>query len=209
MGRNPDPARRAQLRDAAVDYVLAHGLADLSLRPLAAAVGTSARILIYHFGSKEQLVAEALRGARRREQQLMATFWAGTPLEDPTLVMGRTWEWMTSPDNEPFLRLFFEVYGLALQDPGAYPGFLDHVVADWLKLFGSWLEDLGVDPRRAETLATAIVATSRGLLLDVLATGDRQRTDPVFGALTHQIERAVAESRPKSESAKADTADLR
>ena len=41
-------------------YVLENGLADVSLRPLAKAAGTSDRMLLYHFGSKEELVAALL-----------------------------------------------------------------------------------------------------------------------------------------------------
>jgi AcrR family transcriptional regulator len=58
--------RRAELIDAALDYVMAHGLVGLSLRPLAAQLGTSDRMLIYHFGSKERLVGEVLARAQQR-----------------------------------------------------------------------------------------------------------------------------------------------
>ena len=47
--------RRNELRDNALNYFLEHGLAELSLRPLAENIGTSARLLIYHFESKEAL----------------------------------------------------------------------------------------------------------------------------------------------------------
>ena len=47
---------RARLLDAAVDYALAHGIAEVSLRQLAGALGTSHRMLIHHFGSREGLL---------------------------------------------------------------------------------------------------------------------------------------------------------
>src|SRR5689334_13292964 len=67
--RPPDPERRQELRDALGDYVLAEGLADMSLRPLAAALGTSPRMLLYHFESKERLVSEGLAVARMRQAE--------------------------------------------------------------------------------------------------------------------------------------------
>src|SRR2546430_12050912 len=72
VGRPPDPDRRAATLARAADYVLEHGLADLSLRPLAAALGTSTRMLLYDFGSKERLIAAVLAEARRREAALLA-----------------------------------------------------------------------------------------------------------------------------------------
>lgn len=61
-------ARRAELLALAYDYVLERGLAGPSLRPLAAATGTSPRVLLYLLDSKEGLVRELL--ARAREGQL-------------------------------------------------------------------------------------------------------------------------------------------
>src|SRR3954454_7780698 len=96
MGRQKDPVRRAELLDAVTGYVLQHGLADLSLRPLAGAVGTSPRILLYHFGSKEQLVASALAEARAREAATVASYRASAadvPLGD---LLQTAWRWMSA-----------------------------------------------------------------------------------------------------------------
>src|SRR6266568_8474793 len=68
----PGSPRRAELLDACYGYVLTHGLAGLSLRPLAAATGTSPRVLLYLFGSKDQLLRELLTRARREQVTLMA-----------------------------------------------------------------------------------------------------------------------------------------
>jgi AcrR family transcriptional regulator len=87
--------------EKAADYVLEHGLAGLSLRPLAKALATSARMLLYDFGSKEQLVNEILAEIRRRERSLFDAEAAS--LHD-------VWRWIADPDREPFLRLFFENY---------------------------------------------------------------------------------------------------
>ena len=73
MSRTADEARRAELLDRAVDYVCRHGLAELSLRPLAKAVGSSPRVLLYYFGSKENLVVEIVRRGRDRQHAMMAS----------------------------------------------------------------------------------------------------------------------------------------
>src|SRR6266850_7868524 len=68
MKEAPVPDRRAELLDEVADYILSNGLADLSLRPLAAAINTSPRMLLYFFDTKEQLIADALAHIRTREQ---------------------------------------------------------------------------------------------------------------------------------------------
>ena len=80
MARHPDPRIRARLRDRAVDYVLSHGVWDLSLRPLAKAIKTNARMLIYHFGSREGLMREILAGLREREDELPIALAAALPV---------------------------------------------------------------------------------------------------------------------------------
>ena len=158
MPRPVDPHRRAAVLAKAADYVLERGLAGLSLRPLAKALGTSTRMLLYDFGSKEQLIHEVLAEIRRREESL---------LEAEVRTLDDVWAWIAAPEREPFLRLFFEIYVGALGRKEARP-----LVHDWLEfLRTSWR------PSVDEVTATLMVAVVRGLLLDRLATGDRERTD--------------------------------
>ncbi len=63
----PSSPRRKELLERAYQYALAHGLADLSLRPLAAAIGSSPRVLLFLFGSKDGLVRALLARARADE----------------------------------------------------------------------------------------------------------------------------------------------
>ena len=73
MPRPVDPHRREAVLEKAADYVLEQGLADLSLRPLAKALGTSTRMLLYDFGSKERLIHEILAEIRARLKHKKAT----------------------------------------------------------------------------------------------------------------------------------------
>jgi AcrR family transcriptional regulator len=175
------------------DYVLAHGLADTSLRPLAAALDTSARMLLYHFGSKEQLVTDALAAARDRQAEASRAWLAEQPELEPADLLRRFWRWQLD-EQDAFLRLFFEVYGLALQDPQRFPGFLDRAVADWLDFIGTLLRQAGLSRARARTAATAVIAGYRGLLLDVLATKDRARTRRALDLLLDALQDALYEN---------------
>lgn len=187
MPRPPDPARRAQLLQAVADYLLDHGLAEMSLRPLASSLGTSPRMLLYHFGSKEQLVAEALAASRERQRKATLAWLQKQPELGPTELLRRFWAWQLD-GHQPFLRLFFEVYGLALQEKERFPGFLERAVADWLEFIGALLVQAGLTAAQARVAATAVIAGYRGLLLDFLATGDRRRTKRALDLLLTALE---------------------
>jgi AcrR family transcriptional regulator len=165
VSRTADEARRAELLDRAVDYVTRHGLAELSLRPLAKAVRSSPRGLLYHFGSKEELIVEIVRRGRARQRAMMADLkLADLP---PREVARQLWREFSRPEWEPLTRLSFEVYALSLADPARFPGFLDASVNEWL----------GALKGCTTTEATLLIAGFRGFLLDLLATHDRARID--------------------------------
>jgi AcrR family transcriptional regulator len=186
-----DPDRRDHLTEAIARYILASGLADLSLRPLAAELGTNPRMLLYYFGSKEELLAEGLRRIRLWQQEVAAEWFAEDQDDEPATMLRRSWEWLSSKEAEPFMRLFFEVYGLALQDPGRYASFLEHVVIDWLPVAETVLERAGVDERDRRSRATLLIAAHRGLLLDLLATGDKARIDASYEQLVADLNDTV------------------
>jgi AcrR family transcriptional regulator len=112
--RAATPGRRARLLDKTVDYILKHGLTDLSLRPLAAALKTSPRMLLYFFGSKERLIAEALAQSRVRQQHDFADSFSTTT--DRRERLKAAWQFWSSKESERSLWLFFEVYALAIRD---------------------------------------------------------------------------------------------
>ncbi|CAM3978012.1 TetR/AcrR family transcriptional regulator [Tsukamurella strandjordii] len=185
-------ARKAELLESAVDYIYRHGLADLSLRPLAAAIGTSARLLVYHFGSKEQLITDALDGVRARQEALVGEWLDTTDDQSFEHVMERFWSASSSPEAQAYGRLFFEAYGMSLIDDARLPGFLDGSVRRWVDLIAEALVTEGVPTDQAETLATSALAVHRGLLLDLLATGDRERVDTAHHHLTQSLAAAAA-----------------
>jgi AcrR family transcriptional regulator len=168
-------ARREELLELAYAYVLRNGMAGMSLRPLAEAVGSSPRVLLYLFGSKDGLVRALLGRSRAEELALLADVRAagGGPAE----VVERLWEWLAAPQRRDLLRLWAEGYARSLVEPdGPWAGFAAQGVHDWIELLGEVLGP-GGDP-------TAVLATLRGALLDLLATGDEERTTAAVRACT-------------------------
>jgi AcrR family transcriptional regulator len=158
---------RERLLAAAVDHALDAGIADLSLRQLAAAIGTSHRMLLYHFGSREGLLVAVSRAVE--EQQRAAVLESGTTPQDAR----RSWERLSDPQLWPQERLFFELYAYALRGRPGTEGFLDGIVESWVAPIADVLVKAGADERTARADARLGVAVVRGLLLDLLATGDR------------------------------------
>jgi AcrR family transcriptional regulator len=177
------PKRRAKLLDQIADYMLNHGLADLSLRPLAAAIKTSPRMLLYFFGSKEQLIIAAVAHLRTREQQDFSRALTESKPADRLESLLRHWRSWSAPGREQYSRLFFEVFGLALQNPERFPGFLEHAVGGWLALFEQAFAAAGVASAAAQTMATLALGTVRGLYLNMLASGDRKGTEAALRAM--------------------------
>lgn len=173
MGRPVNKKRPGELRDAIVRYLIKHGLADLSLRPLARAVGCSPRVLLYHFGSKEKLIIEVLAQVRQQQRSTYDRLEAGSFAETYEAI----WKDMSSPDSEPLFRLFFEIYGIALRHPKLYQDFLRHTIEDWLPAIADDLVRVGYQRREARVLATILLAGLRGFMMDFCTTRDRKRLD--------------------------------
>ena len=171
-GRPVDHQRRAELLDAVVDYTVEHGFSDLSWRPVAAALGVSTTTLVHRFGAKEQML-EAILG--RLRERLLAAARDALP-EQPDLPKAARAAWTLTSDAQraPEFRLFFAAYGRALQAPQEFADFLQHVVADWMSALRH-AQGPHTDAAEATRMATLVIATIRGLLLDLLATGDRAR----------------------------------
>jgi AcrR family transcriptional regulator len=167
---------KERLLGAAVDYVADHGIGEKSLRQLASALGTSHRMLIYHFGSKEGLLVEIIKTVEARQLAVLADL-ASAPDESPAEAARRFWHRIANPELWPNERLFFEVYGQALQGRPGTTHLLDDIVSSWVTPMTALLEEQGFSAADAAAYARLGLAVSRGLLLDLLATGDRAGVD--------------------------------
>ena len=166
---------RERLLAAAIEHVSQYGVGEISLRGLAAALGTSHRMLIYHFGSREALLIEVIRTVEEQQRMALAAILEDADLP-PAEIMRRMWARVADPALWPNERLFFEVYAQALQgSPHALP-LLDGIVDAWVEPLAALVAPhRPKDEARAE--ARLGVAVVRGLLLDLLATGDRAAVD--------------------------------
>jgi AcrR family transcriptional regulator len=168
-------ARRDELLERAYGYVLEHGLAGMSLRPLAAAVRSSPRVLLFLFESKEGLVRALLARARADEVALLERLGSAAPagLERA----GReVWGWLAAPEHRGLLRLWLEGYAQSLIAPsGPWADFASATVRDWLELLALAQPPLERDSSDGLARRTYVLALLRGALLDLLAQGDEAR----------------------------------
>jgi AcrR family transcriptional regulator len=171
-----DSPRKRELLEAAYAYALANGLTDLSLRPLAKAIGSSPRVLLFLFGSKDGLTRALL--ARARQDELAALAVLRSRLDHATLAdTGReVWAWLVAPSHRALLSLWLEGYARSLLgEPGPWERFAAETVDDWLALLGTCQPAARRRTRAGEAERTLLLAMLRGALLDVLATGDADR----------------------------------
>ena len=180
--------RKELLLERAYQYALEHGLADMSLRPLAAAIGSSPRVLLFLFGSKDGLVSELLAKARRDELAFLAEATAGQPA-DLAAAVAATWQWLAADQVKPVLTLWTEAYARSLAEPeGPWSGFAARSVADWLDVLGPGPSaSPDSDSGTAEADRTLALAVLRGCLLDLLATGDAERVGAAVASYTGLI----------------------
>ncbi len=167
---------RERLLAGAIAHVSQHGVGEISLRQLAAALGTSHRMLLYHFGSREALLIEVIRTVEEQQRAALAQMLEEEADAPPQEVMRRMWARVADPALWPNERLFFEVYAQALQgSPHALP-LLDGIVDAWVEPLARLMAPER-PPAEARAEARLGVAVVRGLLLDLLATGDREAVD--------------------------------
>lgn len=176
MVRVADERRPAELLDAIVGYLIKNGVADLSLRPLAKAVRSSPRVLLYYFGSKEELVAQAVKRLRERQRTGFARMREAR-YDRPSDACRAIWKQMSAPESEALFRLSLETYVMALRHPQRFGDFLGSSMGDWLEFLSEPLIGKGVAPSAAKAFATVVIAGFRGFLLDYCASHDRERVD--------------------------------
>ena len=175
-GQSVAPSAKERLLDAVIEHFSADGLADQSLRRIAEAVGSSHRMLLYHFGSKDGLLLEVVRAVEARTQAEFAAIGAEAGGESDELVR-RMWAHVADPAWADFERLFFALYGRALQGDVSTLPLLRHDLEGWLETNVAVAAALGVPADVTRVHARLGLAVTRGLLLDLLATGDREGVD--------------------------------
>jgi len=196
VARTPDPRRKRELLDSVVDYLAEQGLADTTLRPMAAALGVSINRLVHHFGSKEELITAALARAIDRQIEVQRKWLQRSPKLTQVELYRRWWKWICrSPRNLALVRLNYEAATLETTVTG-----LDGAVrADQI---GVWRHDVehrlvaeGLKPESAALEASLIKATFTGLVMDLFATGDTRRLTHAIDEWLDRLDRDLRASR--------------
>jgi AcrR family transcriptional regulator len=167
MPRPPDDRRRTELRDAVIQAFASGGIGDRSLRQLAEAVGTSHRMLLHYFGSRDELLLAMVEEIERRQATILADLPA-----DPADAVAAMWADLRRPELRPFERLFFECYARAAQGEKPFTRLLPAAVDGWLAQVDE-ISGGAADP----AMVRLGLAVMRGLLLDLVATGDDEGVD--------------------------------
>jgi AcrR family transcriptional regulator len=181
MPRPRDEVRRREVLDALIDAVAEGGIGDRSLRDIAAAAGTSHRMLLHHFGSRDELLVTVVEEVERRQTGMLADL-----PDDPADAMAATWADVSRPELRPLERLFFECYARAAQGEEPFTRMLPGAVDGWLAEVDR-RADGTVDP----ALARLGLAVSRGLLLDLVATDDDEGVDAAAAAFVALVRLAT------------------
>ena len=176
MGRHPDLERRAKLLDEVVGYLSQHGVAGVSLRPIARELGVSVNALVHHFGSKDQLVVAALRRAAEIQRGVEERWRRQIPHLSTAELQRRWWRLINrSPEHLALVRLGLEAATLDATVSGLPGDVRAEQISFWREGIADGLIADGIRPEDAEREASLVKATFTGLVLDLLATGHRQR----------------------------------
>ena len=164
-----DGGRRDALLAGAVGYVLENGVTTLSLRPLAAALGTSDRMLLYYFGTREALVGAVLDRVAEQLRDLLVAVLPDEP-QPPAQVLAAAPRAVGDPSARRPLALWLQVVGYAATGEPAFAAVAARVVEEWT----TWLAGhVDAPPERRRAAAAALIAVIDGLVvLDASGAGD-------------------------------------
>ncbi|MCV7028268.1 TetR/AcrR family transcriptional regulator [Mycobacterium sherrisii] len=179
MVRTPDVARRGQLLDALIEEFADGGIGDRSLREVAAAIGTSHRMLLHHFVSRESLLLAVVEEVERRQLGVLAELPA-----DAAGGFAAMWADVRRPELRRLERLFFECYARAAQGEKPFARMVPNAVEGWLRAVEAAAGD-SPDP----ALVRLGLAVTRGLLLDLVATNDDAGVDAAAAAFASLLSR--------------------
>lgn len=190
MARTPDLDMKRELLDRVVAYLAEHGLGDMSLRPMAAALDTSPNRLVHHFGSKQELLTAALGQAMSIQEQVRDGWLKREPMMSKTTELRKWWKWLNaSPANLALTRLGLEAATLEATHTGLSGDVRAEQIGVWREQIEQKLITEGVPKSVAVVEASLLKATFTGLIVDLMATGDKAR---LTKALEHGLRRTEA-----------------
>jgi AcrR family transcriptional regulator len=192
MARHPDLERRTELLDDVVAYLAEHGLTNLSLRPMASQLGVSLNGLVHHFGSKDELVIAALERSAEVQAEVRNRWLARNPGLSQADLLRRWWRWITSSRaNLALVRLGIEAAALDATTSGLPGTVRAEQIGLWRTNIEHRLVAEGLPPEIAAVEASLLKAMFTGLVVDLLATGDRRRLTRALEVGLSRLEQVV------------------
>jgi AcrR family transcriptional regulator len=179
MPRPPDERRKRELLDSVIEAFASGGIGGRSLREVAEVVGTSHRMLLHYFGSRDELLLTIVEEVERRQAAMLVDL-----PDDPADAVAAMWADLRRPELRPFERLFFECYSRAAQGEVPFTRLLPAAVDGWLAKVDERTGG-GADP----AMVRLGLAVTRGLLLDLVATGDDKGVDAAAASFVALLRR--------------------
>lgn len=196
MARTPDLERRQELLDRIVIYLAENGLAQATLRPMAASLNVSINRLVHHFGSKEELLSTAMKRAIEQQISVQEGWLARNPRLTMVEIYRKWWRWINeSPANLASVRLNYEAAALDTTVTGLAGDLRADQIGVWRHDVERRLESDGVPHDHAAMEASLAKAMFTGLVMDLFATADRRRLNKVFGEFLDRLSAVVASYR--------------
>lgn len=193
MPRQPDPSRKPQLLGEIIEYLLDKPLASVSFRTIAQALGFSTYTLVYHFGTREQLVSEIVAACSTRSSAIDEQMQnSSDTLESYFAGFDASWEWTLKPHNRQLQRLEFEAALIEAVEPDRHT-FSRSVFATWVRIGHEALTKLGVEHDAAEVEVRLLVDTFYGIQYDYVLNGNAD-------AATRAYREAMSRHRVQIES---------
>jgi AcrR family transcriptional regulator len=193
VARTPDLERRQELLDRIVIYLAENGLAQATLRPMAASLDVSINRLVHHFGSKDELLAAAMQRAIEQQIAVQDEWLTRQPRLTIADLYAKWWRWMNqSAANLASVRLNYEAATLDPKVTGLAGDLRADQIGVWRHDVEQRLESEGLSHDRAVIEASMVKATFTGLVMDLFATGDRKRLNKVFGEFVARLDAITA-----------------
>jgi AcrR family transcriptional regulator len=186
MPRHPDPLRKPQLLGEILDYLLDKSLASVSFRTIAQALGFSTYTLVYHFGTRDQLLSEIVAAVSTRTRAVeMQMANASDTLDTYFQGFEESWAWTLQPRNRQLQRLEFEASLIEALEPDTHD-FSRALFATWQRIGQAALTSLGVEPDAAALEVRLLVDNFYGIQYDFVLNGD---AEPATQAFTEAMRR--------------------
>jgi AcrR family transcriptional regulator len=177
-----------------IEIVRSQGLAGFSLDNLAPQLGTSSRMLVYYFGSKDELLGRIVHELRDEHVATMANS------EGDTIIEAIDKWWAHYRANLTDMQFFFHLATRSFEEPDKFKEFSSTAVDLWAAYFYRCVRPQVRTDAEARAIARLSLATVRGLTVDLLITQDVEHVEQslkAFKTLLRKVYPQTAKTRKR------------